>query len=103
MEEVINDLLEELKKYKPKRVILFGSRAKGTYNKHSDIDIAVDLNLPFRERRKLKKKLNQIAGIYTVDLVFLPSVEEDLKKIILSEGKILCQPPRISDAGLDFG
>ena len=49
----------------------------------------MDLNLSFRERRKLKEKLNQIAGIYTVDLVFLPSVEEDLKKIILSEGKIL--------------
>jgi len=89
VEEIINDLLEELKKYNPKKVILFGSRAKGTYNKHSDIDIAVDLNLPFRERRKLKEKLNQIAGIYTVDLVFLPSVEGDLKKIILSEGKIL--------------
>jgi len=39
VEKVINDLLEELKKYKPKRVILFGSRAKGTYNKHSDIDM----------------------------------------------------------------
>jgi len=89
VEEIVNDLLEELKKYNPKKVILFGSRAKGTYNKHSDIDIAVDLSLSFRERRKLKEKLEQIAGIYTVDLIFLPSVEEDLKKIILSEGKIL--------------
>ena len=89
VEEIVNDLLEELKKYNPKKVILFGSRAKGTYNKHSDIDIAVDLSFPFREKRKLKEKLDRIAGIYTVDLVFLPSVEEDLKKIILSEGKIL--------------
>ena len=89
VEEIINNLLEELKKYNPKKVILFGSRAKGIYNKHSDIDIAVDLSLSFRERRKLKEKLEQIAGIYTVDLIFLPSVEEDLKKIILSEGKIL--------------
>lgn len=89
MEEVIKNLVEELKKYDPKKVILFGSCAKGTYNKHSDIDLAVDLNLPFRERRKLKEILDQIAGIYTVDLVFLPLVEEDFKRIILKEGKTL--------------
>ncbi len=89
VEEVIEQLVEELKKYNPQRVILFGSRAKGTYNKHSDIDLAVELNLPFRERRKLKERLDLIAGIYTLDLVFLPLVDEDLKKIILKEGKVL--------------
>ncbi len=89
VEKVIEDLLDELKKHNPKRVILFGSRAKETCNRHSDIDIAVDLNLPFRERRKLKEKLNQIAGIYTIDLVFLPLVEENFKQIILKEGKVL--------------
>jgi len=70
LEEIISALVEELKKYNPKRVILFDSRAKGSFNKHSDIDLVVDLQLPFRERRKLKERLDLIAGIYTVDLVF---------------------------------
>ena len=89
VEKVIKTLVEELKKYKPKRVLLFGSRAKGSYTKHSDIDLAVDLNLPFRERRKLKEKLDLLAGIYSVDLVFLPNVDEEFRKIILKEGKVL--------------
>ena len=88
-EKVIRLLVEELKKYKPKRVILFGSRAKGSFTKRSDIDLAVELKLPFRERRKLKEKLDRLAGIYSVDLVFLPYVGEEFRKEILREGKIL--------------
>jgi predicted nucleotidyltransferase len=94
VDEIISALVEELKRYNPERVILFGSRAKGSFNKHSDIDLAVDLQLPFRERRKLKEKLDLIAGIYTVDLVFLPSAGEEFRKTILKEGKVLYEKGR---------
>ena len=85
----LDDIVNELKKHNPKKIILFGSRVRGDYKKNSDIDIAVDLDLTFREKRKLKEKLDLIAGLYKVDLVFFDEMSEDFKKHILKEGKIL--------------
>lgn len=49
---VIDQILERVKKYEPKKVILFGSQAYGTPNKDSDYDIAIikNTNKPYRER-----------------------------------------------------
>ena len=66
----LRDIINELKKHNPKKIILFGSRARGDYRKNSDIDIAVDLVLSFREKRKLKEKIDLISGLYSVDLIF---------------------------------
>jgi len=84
--KVLENLLEELVKWNPKKVILFGSLARGDFGKHFDIDLAVELNLLFRQKRKLKDKLDQLAGIYTVDLVFLNEVEKEFKEKLLKEG-----------------
>jgi predicted nucleotidyltransferase len=75
----------------PDRIILFGSRAKGDHRKGSDIDIAVDggRDLTHRERRKLKEELDKVAGIYTLDLIFLNEVQEEFKKLIEKTGVIL--------------
>lgn len=89
IEEYIQEIVEELKKYNPDRIILFGSRAKGTATKSSDIDIAVDLDLDYREERKLKEKLDEISGLYSVDIVFLPKIKEEFKQQILKEGVTL--------------
>ncbi len=85
----LRDIINELKKHNPKKIILFGSRARGDYRKNSDIDIAVDLDLSFREKRKLKEKIDLISGLYSVDLIFLNEVEESFKNKILKEGKKL--------------
>jgi len=75
----------------PERVILFGSRAKGTFHTGSDIDIAVKGGkaLSFREKRKLKEKLEHLAGLYTVDLLFYEEIGENLKEIIDRTGVVL--------------
>ena len=85
----LENIVNELKKYNPKTIILFGSRARGDYKKNSDIDIAVDLDLSFREKRKIKEKIDIISGIYSVDLIFLNDVEDDFRDKILKEGEIL--------------
>ncbi|RUM59926.1 MAG: nucleotidyltransferase domain-containing protein [Persephonella sp.] len=85
----ISLIVEELKKYNPKKIVIFDSRARGDYKKQSDIDIAVDLNLSFREKRKLKEKIDRLSGLYSVDVVFLPDIDEDFKEKIMKEGKIL--------------
>ena len=85
----LNNIVEELKKSKPKSIILFGSRARGDFSKYSDIDIAVDIDLSFREKRKLKEKIEAISGLYSVDLVFLNEAQNNFKEKILKEGKVL--------------
>ena len=85
----LQNILDELKQYNPKKVILFGSRGRGDYKKNSDIDIAVDLELSFREKRKLKEKIDLISGLYSVDLIFLNDVDENFKNKLLKEGKKL--------------
>ena len=82
-------MVNELKKHNPKKIILFGSRSRGDYKKNSDIDIAVDLDLNFREKRKLRDKIDTLAGLYSVDLIFLNEVEDSFKNKILKEGKII--------------
>lgn len=89
VERIIKNIVEIMKEYNPDKIILFGSRARGDYKKNSDIDIAVDLELPFRERRKLKERIDELSGIYSVDLVFLAKTNEDFKNHILEEGVIL--------------
>jgi len=85
----LQNIVNELKNYNPKKIILFGSRSRGDYRKNSDIDIAVDLELSFREKRKLREKIDIISGLYSVDLIFLNEVEDNFKEKILKEGKIL--------------
>jgi predicted nucleotidyltransferase len=83
-------IVEEVKKYNPRRIILFGSRARKDNVHNSDIDIALDLNLSFREQRKLKEKLNYVSGLYSVDVVFLSEIKDvNFKNKILEEGIVL--------------
>ncbi len=88
-QRVIEATIRELKLYMPERIILFGSRARGDYKHNSDIDIAVDLVLDFRGKRKLLEKIDKLSGLYTVDIVFLPEIDENFRKKILEEGKVL--------------
>ena len=85
----LDNIVNELKKYNPKKIILFGSRTRGDYKKNSDIDIAVDLDLNFRNKREVKEKIDKISGLYSVDLIFLNEIEESFKDKILREGKVV--------------
>lgn len=90
--EILNNILEVLKTYlSPAKIILFGSRAEGKFYKHSDFDIAVEVNekIDARKRRKIRNEIEKISGLYKVDIVYLSSVEEDFKNIILETGKII--------------
>ena len=82
---------EILKVCKPDEIILFGSRAKGNFRKGSDIDIAVKgcREKTFRERRKLRERLNALAGLYSVDLIFYEDVDDSMRKIIDETGVVV--------------
>ena len=72
VDEVIAEITQRCRKYGAQKIILFGSRAKGTATERSDIDIAVsgvascdifeleeELEAKNREIRILKKKLQK--------------------------------------------
>ena len=74
----------------PKRILLFGSRGKGTARDGSDFDIAIDSDqIETSKLRNLKEKIEEIAGLYSVDIVFLNDVEDGFRKIILDTSKVL--------------
>jgi len=89
--EVLDKIVLLLKeKLNPSLIILFGSRASEKHNTGSDFDIALDGDkIDVREMRKLKEKLEEISGLYRVDLIFLESVDSEFKNIIIKRGKIL--------------
>jgi len=74
----------------PKRIFLFGSRARRQAGQYSDFDIAVeDVDMGIRIERKLKEALDIELGIYTVDLINLDKVDPKFKALILQQGKVI--------------
>lgn len=89
--EIIHKIVEILKRFlEPSRIILFGSRAKGKNSRHSDFDFALTCSRPpISIERKIKEEIEKVSGLYKVDVVYLDSVEEDFRKIILNTGKVV--------------
>ena len=86
--QIISDVVKILIKHlHPARVILFGSRAKGTAREGSDFDLAVDLPRPdLTSERKVSEEIEGIAGLYKVDIIYLKEVDEDFKRLIDKTG-----------------
>lgn len=91
-----NEILEKIREllidfYDPKRIILFGSRAKGKNKLGSDFDFAVDTDIiPNQEKLfSLRKEIDNISGLYKIDVVFLSDVDDEFKQIILETGKVI--------------
>ena len=66
LEEILTVFRENSQVYE---VILFGSRAKGTFRPGSDIDLAVKGKLTFQEFLQLLVKLDDLELIYKIDAI----------------------------------
>ena len=83
----------------PRRIRLFGYRAKGTTRCGSDIELAIDGPPPGpREERRLREAIDDAAGLYSVDLIFIDRTDPSFRDLIESTGKVLiCRKrPRFS-------
>jgi predicted nucleotidyltransferase len=79
-----------IKEYNPKKVILFGSRGKGTNNFNSDYDIAIDsTKVDFRTKRKFSERIDEYIGLHKIDIVYLSEVEKSFRNIILKTGRVI--------------
>jgi predicted nucleotidyltransferase len=86
-ERIINDISIFAKKYDVHKVILFGSRARGTNSERSDIDIAVvggDFDSFYWET---KENTHSLLMFDIVDLN--ENVSENLKKEIDRDGVVI--------------
>jgi len=72
------------------KVILFGSRARGTNESGSDIDLAVDIGekIPLEEMTRVRKTLENLPIALEMGIVDMHSISDELKEIILREGII---------------
>ena len=78
----------------PRRILLFGSRARNRNSPGADFDIAVDHIRPqFRQARRILESVNECAGLHKIDVVYLPDVDEDFRAMILETGRIIYEEP----------
>ena len=75
VDEVISRVAVFCREYGAKKVILYGSRAKGTARERSDIDIAVSGVERFDE---LVEKVEDLPTLYSVDLLNMDTCRNDL-------------------------
>ena len=74
-EEVIQKVSEICKDFGAKKVILYGSRAKGTARERSDIDIAVSGVKIFDE---LVEEVEKLLTLYSLDIVNMDTCKNQL-------------------------
>jgi uncharacterized protein len=69
------------------KVILFGSRAKNIARYNSDIDLCIDYE--GSQKGKLLDDIDRIVGIYSCDVLFTDSLNEEIKKQIVRDGVVI--------------
>ena len=74
-EEVIEEVADLCRQFQAKKVILYGSRAKGTARERSDIDIAVSGVDNFE---LLVEKVEELPTLYSVDMVNMDTCKNQL-------------------------
>lgn len=87
LKRIIKLIIEDID---PQKIILFGSRAKERCSHSSDYDVAVDAkNIRFRDKRKVRERIDEIIGLHSIDLIFFNDVDAEFKNIILRTGKVI--------------
>ena len=91
---VVGQLVAKIQSFPSvQRVILYGSRAKGTHRVYSDIDIAVEGVADHREWTQIHRLADPddglTASLLRVDLVQLESVDPEVRQSITREGQTL--------------
>lgn len=79
IEEIRNAIFSLAEKYSIKKATLFGSRAAGTNNENSDVDLIIEFscNVSLLTLSRLKLELEEILS-KDVDIIHGPVTEDDL-------------------------
>lgn len=86
-QQVIEEICELAEKYNVRKVILFGSRARGDFKRVSDIDLAVEGGEFARFALDVEEDTSTLLEYDIVDLD--RDIQQELRESIRREGKIL--------------
>ena len=83
----ISNIIKSNKKIR--RVLIFGSRAKGNYKEGSDIDVCLEADdLSLSELNNIRFNLDELLLPYKIDIIDMNFISNiDLKEHILRVGK----------------
>ena len=86
-QQILDEIRELAQKYQIKKVILFGSRARGDYHETSDIDLATEGG----DHVRFALDIDDVTStLLKYDIINLDgSVQEDLSKSIEREGIVI--------------
>ncbi|MGD9511716.1 MAG: nucleotidyltransferase family protein [Geminicoccaceae bacterium] len=83
-----------------RRVLLFGSRARGDHGPRSDIDLAVDApGASVADRARLAELVEDAPALVGIDLVRLDQVDGRLRRAIESQGIVLLERDQTGAGG----
>ncbi|MDR5640059.1 MULTISPECIES: type VII toxin-antitoxin system MntA family adenylyltransferase antitoxin [unclassified Thermosynechococcus] len=91
-EQTLEIILAVIRRYPTvRKVVLFGSRARGDAQRGSDIDLAIAApDMDFDEYLRLRRELAELNIPYMVDLLKLEYISDQaLQENIRNEGQIL--------------
>jgi uncharacterized protein len=73
------------------RIMIFGSRVRGTARKFSDVDVAVLDQNPIQNTKftKIKEYINTSKFRYLVDLVDVNSISPEFRKVVQETGIVV--------------
>jgi predicted nucleotidyltransferase len=74
-----------------RRIILYGSLAKGTFDMGSDIDLVIE-GLPMEAHLRLASALDRDAP-FDVDLQRWEELRDDFRRVVQSHGRVLYERP----------
>lgn len=84
-ENVYKNLIDYFKENNEiKRVVLFGSRAKGNQNFNSDIDICIEYL--GSNKGTVMEEIDDLVGIYSCDIVFFDNLNKEVESQIFKYG-----------------
>lgn len=90
-QEIIRETVDILiKELKPEKIILFGSRAKGTSSDTADFDLAINGSAPdMASQRRIHENIEKVSGLYGVDVIYLENVDKEFKDLVQKTGKVI--------------
>ena len=86
-EQVLNEIIDFAERYDVKKVVLFGSRARGDFKRTSDIDLAVVGGDFARFALDVDEETSTLLEYDIVDMS--REMQDELRQSIMREGKIL--------------